>query len=230
MTKTFTLIAFMMLSLNSYSTTLSEKLHIKVKQSHTKKLDSYRAARIHMFGNLHYDRGTVTDVYCQNEYTSEDGISRTGIPDSRKLNCEHTWPQSKFSTRFEKITQKTDLHHLFPTNSRANSTRSNFPFSNVRGGELVNCSASSRGNRADGTPVFEVPDNHKGNAARAIFYFSIRYNMKIDQAQEATLREWHEEDQVDSAEIIRNDKIQNIQGNRNPFIDQPELVERISNF
>ncbi|HHX76027.1 MAG TPA: endonuclease I, partial [Acholeplasmataceae bacterium] len=36
---------------------------------------------------------------------------------------------------------------------------------------------------------------------------------------------WHEEDPVSDFELSRNSKIYNIQSNRNPFIDHPELVD-----
>jgi endonuclease I len=44
------------------------------------------------------------------------------------------------------------------------------------------------------------------------------------------LRQWHANDPVDSGEIAKNDLIQRIQGNRNPFIDHPEWVEKIGDF
>lgn len=40
----------------------------------------------------------------------------------------------------------------------------------------------------------------------------------------ATILKWHREDPVDDFERNRNDQIASFQGNRNPFIDHPELV------
>ena len=49
-------------------------------------------------------------------------------------------------------------------------------------------------------------------------------------AEEVFLKQWHRDDPVDQDEIRRNEKIYQIQGNRNPFIDDPELVDQIDNF
>jgi hypothetical protein len=43
----------------------------------------------------------------------------------------------------------------------------------------------------------------------------------------STLIDWHFQDTVDQFELDRNDAIHNMQGNRNPFIDHPELVHYV---
>ena len=63
-----------------------------------------------------------------------------------------------------------------------------------------------------------------------MFYFSTVYEMPIDEKQEATLRKWHKEDPVDANEIARNDAIEALQHNRNPYIDHPEYVDKIKDF
>lgn len=48
---------------------------------------------------------------------------------------------------------------------------------------------------------------------------------------ELILRDWHALDAVDTYELARNDLIYSeLQRNRNPFIDYPQLVEQISDF
>lgn len=196
----------------------------------------YRGARKVLFGKLHLEEDSngyyIKDVYCRKKITnSQTQIGPNTIPNHTLLNCEHTWPQSKFSRRFEKGMQKSDLHHLFPTDSRANSTRGNNEFADVSGDPLEDeCGASRSGVPKGGYEFFEPPTEHKGNVARALFYFSIRYQIKISERQEAYLREWHIQDPVDASERERNQTIFEIQKNRNPFIDYPELVDRIQNF
>ena len=155
------------------------------------------------------------------------------VPDQNQLNCEHTWPQSKFSKAFPTELQKSDMHHLFPTDSKANSTRGNFDFADVSYNEnLRDCTSSKSGPSvtSGGHTYFEPPTSHKGNVARAIFYFSIRYKMPVDPTQEEFLKRWNQLDPIDDQEVARNSAIEKLQGNRNPFIDHPEYIDAISDF
>ncbi len=196
----------------------------------------YDGARKVLFGKLHIvQEGSqyfIRDVYCHRKFTSN--VKPGGIPNHAEINCEHTWPQSKFSNTYPKDIQKADLHHLFPTDSKANSVRGNFDFAEISqdNGQLDDCSASKSGASSAGgsDDLFEPPTEHKGNAARALFYFSIRYKIKIPASEEEVLKRWHTLDPVDDAEMIRNNSIQYAQGNRNPFIDYPELVNSINKF
>lgn len=196
---------------------------------------NYTEARQIMFGELFLeDHGkgkyTLKEVYCNIELDQTKGVGPGKIPNSSFVNCEHTWPQSKFSKQFPSELQKSDLHHLFPSDMRANSTRSNYPFAEVVGKFTNNdCQDSQIGFAIDDHNVksFEPPREHKGNVARALFYFSTRYKIKIDDLQAKYLKVWSEEDPVDEEETARNEKIMKLQGNRNPFIDYPELINRL---
>ncbi|WP_412473479.1 endonuclease I family protein [Halobacteriovorax sp. YZS-1-1] len=200
--------------------------------------DSYKQARKYLFGDIYLrqSRGQyfVKDVYCNQEIGENDGIGPMQIPNHRVMNCEHSWPQSKFNPNESRNTQKNDLHHLFPVNSRANSSRSNHPFGEVTGRAVnSNCTSSSIGEvnyENQLTTSFEPPLEIRGNIARALFYFSTRYNLAIDEAQEYYLRRWHREDPVDDFEVQINNRIYEIQNSRNPFIDDEELVNAIKDF
>lgn len=200
----------------------------------------YDRARIFMMGVYYLiqdDNGyAVADVYCGGYKRASDfrtdppGPRR--IPDGNVLNTEHTWPQSKFTGKFDTMMQKSDLHHLYPTDSEMNSIRGNNEFGEVvRDSKTLKCAVSRTGSPASGRgEVFQPPAAHRGNVARALFYFSVRYSLPISAEQEATLRKWNKEDPVDEEEVRRNDEIMKVQGNRNPFVDYPELADRISNF
>lgn len=196
---------------------------------------TYTEARQMMFGELFLEdmgqgKYSLKEVYCNIELDQTKGVGPGKIPNPNFVNCEHTWPQSKFSKQFPSELQKSDLHHLFPSDMRANSTRSNHPFAEVSGKATHNnCQDSQIGFAIDDHNVksFEPPREHKGNVARALFYFSTRYKIKIDDLQAKYLKIWNEEDPVDVAEMERNEKIMKLQGNRNPFIDYPELINRL---
>ncbi len=198
----------------------------------------YDGARKQLFGNekmyLENLSGSwaVKDVYCERTFTNHDIHMGPGIiPDGNQINTEHTWPQSRFTGRHPKDTQKSDLHHLFPTDNEMNSHRSSLHFGNVKTDvEKLKCPIARLGHSASGEIVFEAPDHHKGNVARAIFYFATRYQMKLSPNEEADLRQWDREDPVDEQEATQNDEIQRLQGNRNPFIDFPDLLARIDHF
>ena len=174
----------------------------------------YREARQEMFSKLDNVDGYVTCVYTGRK------LKTNSIPDSSNMNCEHTWPQSQGATGVA----RTDMHHLFCTDSKANSVRSSLPFGSVK-------SASwSQGGSSKGNGVFEVRKENRGNTARAKFYFALRYGKRIGANEEKVLREWHKEDPVDEAELARNTGVEAVQKNRNPFVDRPEFVNQIADF
>jgi deoxyribonuclease I len=200
----------------------------------------YRRAREFLFGKFYLVKEGkgfgVKDVYCQKVREADEFEGEkpgpNQIPDHRVINAEHTWPQSMFTKSFSGEDQKSDLHHLFPTDSELNSKRSSWNFGEVnREVETLKCPQSKLGNdRNSGEMVFEPPQAHKGNVARALFYFAIRYKTSLNSNEEATLRKWHEEDPVDAEENLRNEEIFKLQYNRNPFVDYPELVNRVADF
>ncbi|WP_436376482.1 endonuclease I family protein [Cytobacillus sp. BC1816] len=143
------------------------------------------------------------------------------------FNTEHVVPQSWFE---EKQPMKGDLHHLFACEPACNSMRSNFPYYDFEDyvPEIQIESVRNGCGMAD-QEKFE-PEYGKGIAARAVFYFSVRYKKVIDIAEKMdmkVLKRWHEENPVTLYEKHRNAAIQELQGNRNPFIDFPEHAKEM---
>ena len=174
----------------------------------------YKEARRNIFTKIDNHNGEVKCVY-----TGRKGRYNS-IPNPNDMNTEHSWPQSHGAVGVA----KSDIYHLFPTDSQANSTRGSLPF-----GEVSSANWSEGGSKCDGD-VFEPRPEHQGNVARALFYFAVRYNKSIGAKEESVLRRWHQKDPVDDAERRRCDGIENIQHNRNPFIDRPDFVQRIIDF
>jgi len=214
---------------------------------------SYEGARRKLFGQLFLKEENgeylLEDVYCQRFVGRADFSNPADAPGPDKIplhtviNCEHTWPQSRFNGNEHRESQKTDLHHLFPTDSKMNGVRGNHPFGEVvKGGPGGAVEQKCAGNYL-GTPMavagvpspgrspfYEVPVPHRGNLARALFYFAVRYRANMSPTEEHYMRKWHEEDPVDAAERRLNDQIYAIQGTRNPFIDHPSFVGMIASF
>jgi deoxyribonuclease-1 len=195
----------------------------------------YDSARRIMFGELFIKKDTkgnyVEDVYCGKKfyYNEVRDISSMGS----EVNIEHTWPQSRFNGNFDKNLQKSDMHHLYPTDSDANNRRANHEFGNAdpHHDELnvQNCSISKLAD-ISGHFIFTPPVEHRGNVARSLFYFATRYNLFIGTAEEMILRQWHKSDPIDEKEKARHEIIAKYQEVRNPFIDFPELVEKVADF
>ncbi len=157
---------------------------------------------------------------------------------SREHSYCHNWMPTNPANNPEKP-EYEDYHHLFPTNQiNANEVRSNYPLGKVIF-SLSSYLDSKFGFNSKGELVFEPRDSHKGDAARAIFYMAICYNgiegnnwgfkknisptIQYGQDQEI-LKEWNFQDLPSNWEIARNDYIDSLQGNRNPFIDRPEFT------
>lgn len=162
-----------------------------------------------------------------------------GQNDNDAWNREHVWAKSRGFGGAPSISKpaSTDIHHLRPVDRSVNTARSNKYFDN--GGtphsEAIECKYTSS--------TWEPRDAVKGDIARMMFYMAVRYEGNNDGVdlelnnnissngpyigRLTTLFEWHKADPVDAFEKKRNQTIFDIQGNRNPFIDHPELVEYI---
>ncbi len=158
------------------------------------------------------------------ENTTRGGI--TSLSDEITLNCEHVVPQSWFK-KLEPM--RGDLHHLFSCEPACNSRRGNNPYDdfpdyvpeNLTLGIKQGCGKTDEGK-------FE-PEYGKGMVARATFYFLTRYQgvLNNDLVNIQVLLKWHKLFPVSLYEKHRNLAIFELQGNRNPFIDFPEIAERI---
>ena len=147
------------------------------------------------------------------------------------FNTEHSWPQSTFNSQDPMV---SDLNHLFPTDGPPNSARSNYPFGTVVSNITWQGGGSKLGHNASGQIVFEPRDSHKGDVARVMLYFLLRYPSNygtfMDSIQESALRLWCRTDPVSQKEVLRTNAIALYQGKRNPLVDHPEFVDRISYF
>ncbi len=142
-----------------------------------------------------------------------------------KWNREHVWPQSEFPNT------KTDAHNYFACEGQINNIRSSYPF-----GEVAHNSANKQsvhGHETDcyfNGSTFEPCDDAKGEVARTIFYgvalYGSNYSFDSMLPLETALK-WNLQHPVTNRDIYRNNAIQTIQKNRNPFVDHPEYACKI---
>ena len=169
-------------------------------------------------------------------YSEPFDWTKTGF--SREHSYCHNWMPTNPANNPERP-EYEDYHHLFPTNQiNANQVRSNYPLGKVVS-TLSTYLDSKFGFNSKGELVFEPRDSHKGDVARAILYMAISYNgiegnnwglkklisptIQYGQDQDI-LKEWNFQDPPSNWEIARNDYVDSLQGNRNPFIDRPEFA------
>lgn len=193
------------------------------------------------------------------EYTSSQ--LGGGSAEGSGYNREHMMPQSTFYSNYPMY---SDLFYVIPTDAKINQLRSNYPYgisSTVPANILATFTNSSKIGRSaiPNLPytgyVYEPIDEFKGDVARSILYFSVRYEGKLgtfkytanvnpasdtnpldgteerafEPAYIAMLLQWHQQDPVSQREIDRNNTVYGIQKNRNPFIDNPSWVTAIWN-
>lgn len=166
---------------------------------------------------------------------------------NRTFDREHTWAQSLGS--FDTSAGKgTDLHHLFASDEKNNQHgHNNLMYGNAdNNAQLIGDTPynqtgyTGHQNGNSTVKIYEPLDEVKGDIARALFYMATRYDedlhlaFGLDNLGKNTignlevLLEWNELDPVDQFEIHRNNLIfNNIQYNRNPFIDYPEWANAI---
>lgn len=189
----------------------------------------YNAARDAMFEVIDdYGGDTIECIYTGIRIFAQN---RTQAQ-NQGFNTEHVYPQSFFN-QIEPM--RSDIHHLFPTEANSNNIRGNLKFGVVTGTPNWQQGGSKRGLNAVGQEVFEPRDKFKGDLARCLFYFMVRYNGSnigsfFDQRMQDVLKEWNRTDTVSTNELLRNNRIQTYQNNRSPFVDHPEFADRIRSF
>jgi len=194
----------------------------------TNTSSNYSASRTLLFQTLDKVDGNVRCVYTGQDYPIDNTYNGSSNP-----NTEHAYAQSWFDGTIES-TKQADVHNLFITSSSVNSSRGNLPFDVVTNTttsyDSFNGFVSKRGTNANGQTVFEPADQIKGNIARALLYFHVRYGQTLSQGGVDMLDQlisWHTSDPVDEDELEDNTLIFDFQSNRNPFIDHPEYVSSI---
>ncbi len=204
------------------STVLISSLHTLMTSTH-----SYTSS----YDDCHY-KANITD--CE-EGNGKVTLIYTGYSATMSQwngwNREHVWPKSLGGDSTKG--GGADLHHIRPSDSGVNSSRGNKKYGNVGSGTAKYGTDPAVGELGGyySSTYFEPLDEVKGDVARICLYVYVRWGSdwgatsitKVFQSVDVLL-EWCELDPVDTWEMGRNDAVQSIQGNRNVFIDYPELA------
>lgn len=188
---------------------------------------------------------TVIDMYSNEKFKFTYTDGKPDFAAVEGMHIEHSLPKSWWGSVM--YNSYKDLNHLFPAEGRINSAKNDLPLGIV--GEATSDNGVSKvGKNTFRTDdyagnCFEPADDYKGDFARAYFYMATVYEEFADIWQSPMmdnnsypvwkdwalelLLQWHRADPVSQKERDRQEAVYAIQGNRNPFIDYPELVEYI---
>ena len=176
-----------------------------------------------------------TDGNVQND--RERGIN-SNSGDNGDWNREHVFARALANPKLETSPAGpgTDLHNLRPSDVQWNAARGSLKF------------AAGSGNSGTSNGGWYPGDEWKGDVARIIMYMYIRYDgngssltetqcypinvgigtvKSIDNKMVDLFLQWNAEDPVSDVELQRNPVSVTMQGNRNPFIDNPAFATRI---
>lgn len=194
--------------------------------------------------------GKIWDMYSNVLFIPGEDQCGTYANVGSCYNREHSLPKSWFN---DQKPAYYDLGHIVPTDGKVNGQRNNFAFGECANGtRLVNGNYHGKGKLGSSTfpgytissSVFEPDDEYKGDFARMYMYMRVRYkemdmtndygyimfndndvNFGMTYYAVDLLMKWHRQDPVSVKEILRNNGMDSVQHNRNPFIDYPILAE-----
>lgn len=213
--------------------------------------NAYQTTDVQPSGKVWDIYSTRLDQASPYEYTMSTNQCGTYSVEGNCYNREHSFPQSWFNQSSPMV---TELFHIYASDGKVNGMRSNYPYGYVSTPSYTSLYGGKLGTGPNnfgytGT-VFEPIDEYKGDLARGYFFMATRYENLIGTWvgtnfgtstdvlagnsfpvylpwQLGILLSWHNQDPVSDKEIKRNNAIAAIQGNRNPYIDSPQFVQRI---
>lgn len=189
------------------------------------------------------DRGTVSNIFSAESYRfPDDGYSPPAQMEATAITPLEWWGL----TINDESPAARDLHNLRPSPAGTSASKGTYPPGIVSAAVFDNGVWKAGGGMVEGTEIscFQPPAGLEGDVARATLYMISIYpcefwrnlgeNFLSDNPYpilqpwaRRLLLAWHQSDPPDEAERRRNAAVAAIQGNRNPYIDQPSLVEHI---
>ena len=228
MNKVFIILLVIISSLNAASFSKSKKILLK-KIYFDKQITFYCKNPYEVIDKKAY---VVQD---EQFYTPRRAYYKSGRENTRakRVEWEHVMPAYNFARhlscwkeggrkacRKDKTfkTMESDMHNLVPAIGEVNGDRSNYKYGadKPKIGQYGNCNVQVDFKRKRAY----VDDSIKGDIARAYFYMSEKYDIRLSKSERKMLEVWNKMDPVDKWEKIKNKRIEKIQGNGNRFITQ----------
>lgn len=215
---------------------LQSELSTKVTNTHTTFL-SYTPGVWEALQVADLDPTNANNVLLIYGYDDTDGNTLTDRSRDKNLNGggsgewnrEHAYPKSLGNPNLGTTGPGADAHHIRPSDIQLNSQRSNRKYAAGSG----NAGVTAQGH-------FYPGDEWKGDVARMMLFMYVRYgnrclpsNVGVGNAVASDANmidlflQWNVEDPVSDFEDTRNEVLAGIQGNRNPFIDNPAFATQI---
>lgn len=159
------------------------------------------------------------------------------IKGAKSVTIEHIYPTSEMikqlhcGSRMQCLDSgnklyarmEADMHNMYPVWSDLVTYRNGSRFGNIDGEHwrFEDCDIEWQGGVLEPRPVA------RGNIARAMMYMHERYGLKLEPEMLKLMVQWSSEDPPSNQEVERNRQIEAMQGNRNPFIDDPAWADRL---
>lgn len=155
----------------------------------------------------------------ESKYVSIEHIYPTNLM-MKQLGCDSR-KQCRDSGNKLFARMEADMHNMYPVWQALVTYRYGLPFGEVQGEEwrFDDCDIEWQGGVLEPRPLA------RGNIARSLLYMHTTYGLKLESGSIRMLTGWNREDPPSNQEMDRNDKIESIQGSRNPFIDDPAKAD-----
>jgi len=197
-------------------------LPMLVTGQNTRFSDPDTVIKDQFWGNLNADGGT--SFFCAEPFSSRGFLLTDGyiypLSQVRNALACGTSQQCNKNDRYRQIA--SDLHNIVPVKSRIEMSRRNSRYEELgsTGGAPDECGIR------ESSQFFEPPGTVKGDVARTVAYMVSTYNLPWAGASRV-FTGWNQMDPPDDRELTRHQLVTDIQGNSNPFVLDPSLIEQL---
>ena len=190
-------------------------------------IPNYATAQRDFFWTKLYPSGG-SDLYCNVHFTTGQRLTVEHVYAADWIATHHGCPNRNECSIPAYGFAEADLHNLWPAIGAINSSRGDKAFGEIPGNKPtlppsvadLKCDYE-RTIGADA--IVEPRDAVKGEIARSLFYMHVEYGLDL-KGMLPMLKRWNVAHPPNAQERSRNNKIEQLEGIRNQFIDKPLLA------